>query len=113
MSQETKELSQVEQARIRLLQTLEGNVALIDMLSKKMSSRQLGRVLRSLMGYPFRDEEKLTSQEEKAVFEAGKAVMDSKVMLVMQDHSDEVKQQLEEVKKEAQRLEQEENKENE
>lgn len=103
MSEETK-VNKDDVANMRLAQAFEANLMLVDSMSKQLSSRQLGRVLRSLMGAPLRDSEKLVDAKEKAVFEAGMQIMDAKVLLIM-EHQEEINKALKATKKEAMKQE--------
>lgn len=87
-------------------------LSLSEFLSKDMSSRQLGRVMRSLLRAPFAEHDKFVDIKEKQLFDIGIRIMDIK-MLVVAEQIKEAEKPINEVKKEAARLEQEEgNKEN-
>lgn len=50
----------------------------------KMSARQLGRVIRSVINYPFADTEKFASQDEKVLFKTIVALIQTKQELSRQ-----------------------------
>ncbi len=106
-AQEKKELTAEEMKQIsnvRVLQAYQVNVALVDQLTLQMSSRQIARVMRSLMRAPFQDAEKFIDRKEKMLFDAGMQIMDAK-MLLMMEQSGEIAKELEATRKVALELE--------
>lgn len=81
-----EELKQMN--NMRLLHSYQTNIALVEKLTLHMTTRQLGRVLRSLMKAPLQDHDKFQDQREKLLFDIGMQIMDAKMLLVMEQQGD-------------------------
>jgi hypothetical protein len=102
-----KELTKEEQQEItnvKILQAYKMNMELAERLSMGMSARQLGRVLRALLKSPLEEPGKLVDVKERALFEAGMAITDAKILLVM-DQQSSIEKALEETRQKAVELE--------